>query len=213
MEVNGDLLDAVNELNNKAMECLSNGDAEGAVVHFTQVIELSPPDEILAATYHKRAGAHQMLQKWLNVIEDTTQALERKPFYLETLLRRFEAYKITERLDEALHDLVYICFIGGETSIIASQIDKLLTAVGKAEAEELFKARQPSVPSKQLVANFLEDFSSDPVTRWWNGELTIPALQDGSGDSDLRLIPVSASVHYLIIWFDSTLLSVTSGTL
>ncbi len=58
-----------------------------------------------------------------------------------------------------------------------------MAEVGQKEGIELLKGVGSSPPSHNSVTAFIEDFVSDPVNKWWKGEV---AFNAGGGDAESK---------------------------
>lgn len=83
-----------------------SGDYDAALEEYSRAITYCPTDdehkEILATMYGNRAAAYFSLEEWELVVEDCTEALQRKDRYVKVIARRMQAYEKLEKYEEAL---------------------------------------------------------------------------------------------------------------
>lgn len=92
--------------------------------------EMNPED--LATFYQNRAAGYEQLQKWSEVKEDCSKALELNPRYIKALHRRARAHECTNDLISSLEDITATCILEGfhnNSSLVFA--DRVLKELGK----------------------------------------------------------------------------------
>lgn len=147
-------------------EMFKRGKYDEAISLYNKAIE-TIPDEYktdLATYYQNRAAAYEQLKKWSSVISDCTKAIELNNRYEKALYRRAKAEEMTKDWVNALDDVTSVCLLqnfGNQSALLMA--DRVLKELGKKNAAEAIKNRQPIIPSKNFIKTYFSSFSEDPV--------------------------------------------------
>ncbi len=106
-------------------------DFSAASDEYTTALAFAPPDADFAtdraAILCNRAACWLQLERFQEVVDDCTAALELQPSYLKALVRRSAAYERIDKLDEALADAKAAHELDSE--LFAERIPELQRAV------------------------------------------------------------------------------------
>ncbi|KAM4682418.1 mitochondrial import receptor subunit TOM70 isoform 3-T3 [Amazona ochrocephala] len=137
-------LDRAQAAKNKGNKYFKAGKYEQAIQCYTEAISLCPPEKNLdlSTFYQNRAAAYEQLQKWTEVAQDCTKAVELNPKYVKALFRRAKAHEKLDNKKECLEDVTAVCileaFQNQQSMLLA---DKVLKLLGKEKAKEKYKLR------------------------------------------------------------------------
>ncbi|XP_077985537.1 mitochondrial import receptor subunit TOM70-like [Glandiceps talaboti] len=153
---------------NKGNKYFKGAKYEAAIKCYTEAITICPPENTkeLSTFYQNRAAAHEQLKNYHEVIEDCTKALEFNSQYAKALFRRAKAYEKTGEKMKCLEDVTATCILEGfqnQNSMLLA--DKVLKEMGKEKADKKYKARVPSMPSKQFIKSYFSSFSQDIISK------------------------------------------------
>ncbi|XP_025932547.1 mitochondrial import receptor subunit TOM70 [Apteryx rowi] len=100
-------LDRAQAAKNKGNKYFKAGKYEQAIQCYTEAISLCPPEKNLdlSTFYQNRAAAYEQLQKWTEVAQDCTKAVELNPKYVKALFRRAKAHEKLDNKKECLEGL------------------------------------------------------------------------------------------------------------
>uniref|UniRef100_A0A8C0TL93 Translocase of outer mitochondrial membrane 70 n=1 Tax=Canis lupus familiaris TaxID=9615 RepID=A0A8C0TL93_CANLF len=122
-------------------------------------------------------GAHLEMQKWKEVAQDCTKAVELNPKYVKALFRRAKAHEKLDNKKECLEDVTAVCILEGfqnQQSMLLA--DKVLKLLGKEKAKEKYKNREPLMPSPQFIKSYFSSFTDDIISQ--------PMLKGEKSDED-----------------------------
>ena len=135
-------LDRAQAAKNKGNKYFKAGKYEQAIQCYTEAISLCPTEKNvdLSTFYQNRAAAFEQLQKWKEVAQDCTKAVELNPKYVKALFRRAKAHEKLDNKKECLEDVTAVCILEGfqnQQSMLLA--DKVLKLLGKEKAKEKYK--------------------------------------------------------------------------
>ncbi|XP_072369588.1 mitochondrial import receptor subunit TOM70 [Scyliorhinus torazame] len=162
------LLDRAQSAKNKGNKFFKAGKFEQAIQCYTEAISLCPLNQKqdLSTFYQNRAAAFEQLQKWNEVAQDCTKAVELNPKYIKALYRRAKAYEKLDNKKECLEDVTAVCILEGfqnqQSMLLADRVLKLL---GKEKAKEKYKNREPLMPSPQFIKSYFNSFTDDIISQ------------------------------------------------
>ncbi|XP_067897127.1 mitochondrial import receptor subunit TOM70 [Heterodontus francisci] len=162
------LLDQAQAAKNKGNKYFKAGKFEQAIQCYTEAIGLCPLNQKqdLSTFYQNRAAAFEQLQKWNEVAQDCTKAVELNPKYIKALYRRAKAYEKLDNKKECLEDVTAVCILEGfqnqQSMLLADRVLKLL---GKEKAKEKYKNREPLMPSPQFIKSYFNSFTDDIISQ------------------------------------------------
>ncbi|XP_078088990.1 mitochondrial import receptor subunit TOM70 [Mustelus asterias] len=162
------LLDRAQSAKNKGNKFFKAGKFEQAIQCYTEAIGLCPLNQKqdLSTFYQNRAAAYEQLQKWDEVAQDCTKAVELNPKYIKALYRRAKAYEKLDNKKECLEDVTAVCILEGfqnqQSMLLADRVLKLL---GKEKAKEKYKNREPLMPSPQFIKSYFNSFTDDIISQ------------------------------------------------
>ncbi|XP_053435618.1 LOW QUALITY PROTEIN: mitochondrial import receptor subunit TOM70-like [Nycticebus coucang] len=172
-------LDRAQAAKNKGNKYFKAGKHEQAIQCYTEAISLCPTEKNvdLSTFYQNRAAAFEQLQKWKEVAQDCTKAVELNPKYVKTLFRRAKAHEKLDNKKECLEDVTAVCiledFQNQQSMLLAAKVLKLL---GKEKAKEKYKNREPLMPSPQFIKSYFSSFTDDIISQ--------PMLKGEKSDED-----------------------------
>ncbi|XP_057269027.1 mitochondrial import receptor subunit TOM70 isoform X2 [Pezoporus wallicus] len=172
-------LDRAQAAKNKGNKYFKAGKYEQAIQCYTEAISLCPPEKNLdlSTFYQNRAAAYEQLQKWTEVAQDCTKAVELNPKYVKALFRRAKAHEKLDNKKECLEDVTAVCileaFQNQQSMLLA---DKVLKLLGKEKAKEKYKNREPLMPSPQFIKSYFSSFTDDIISQ--------PLLKGEKSDED-----------------------------
>ncbi|NXE84620.1 TOM70 protein, partial [Cochlearius cochlearius] len=175
----GSPLDRAQAAKNKGNKYFKAGKYEQAIQCYTEAISLCPPEKNLdlSTFYQNRAAAYEQLQKWTEVAQDCTKAVELNPKYVKALFRRAKAHEKLDNKKECLEDVTAVCileaFQNQQSMLLA---DKVLKLLGKEKAKEKYKNREPLMPSPQFIKSYFSSFTDDIISQ--------PLLKGEKSDED-----------------------------
>uniref|UniRef100_A0A8C5RKC5 Translocase of outer mitochondrial membrane 70 n=1 Tax=Laticauda laticaudata TaxID=8630 RepID=A0A8C5RKC5_LATLA len=172
-------LDKAQAAKNKGNKYFKAGKYEQAIQCYTEAISLCPPEKNsdLSTFYQNRAAAYEQLQKWKEVAQDCTKAVELNPRYVKALFRRAKAHEKLDNKKECLEDVTAVCILEGfqnQQSMLLA--DKVLKLLGKEKAKEKYKNREPLMPSPQFIKSYFSSFTDDIISQ--------PLLREEKSDED-----------------------------
>uniref|UniRef100_A0A8C6XJB0 Translocase of outer mitochondrial membrane 70 n=1 Tax=Naja naja TaxID=35670 RepID=A0A8C6XJB0_NAJNA len=172
-------LDKAQAAKNKGNKYFKAGKYEQAIQCYTEAISLCPSEKNsdLSTFYQNRAAAYEQLQKWKEVAQDCTKAVERNPRYVKALFRRAKAHEKLDNKKECLEDVTAVCILEGfqnQQSMLLA--DKVLKLLGKEKAKEKYKNREPLMPSPQFIKSYFSSFTDDIISQ--------PLLREEKSDED-----------------------------
>ncbi|XP_040606573.1 mitochondrial import receptor subunit TOM70 [Mesocricetus auratus] len=172
-------LDRAQAAKNKGNKYFKAGKYEQAIQCYTEAISLCPTEKNvdLSTFYQNRAAAFEQLQKWKEVAQDCTKAVELNPKYVKALFRRAKAHEKLDNKKECLEDVTAVCILEGfqnEQSMLLA--DKVLKLLGKENAKEKYKNREPLMPSPQFIKSYFSSFTDDIISQ--------PMLKGEKSDED-----------------------------
>ncbi|XP_077783303.1 mitochondrial import receptor subunit TOM70 isoform X1 [Podarcis muralis] len=172
-------LDRAQAAKNKGNKYFKAGKYEQAIQCYTEAISLCPPEKNadLSTFYQNRAAAYEQLQKWKEVAQDCTKAVELNPRYIKALFRRAKAHEKLDNKKECLEDVTAVCILEGfqnQQSMLLA--DKVLKLLGKEKAKEKYKNREPLMPSPQFIKSYFSSFTDDIISQ--------PLLRGEKSDED-----------------------------
>ncbi|XP_041067837.1 mitochondrial import receptor subunit TOM70 [Carcharodon carcharias] len=162
------LLDQAQAAKNKGNKYFKAGKFEQAIQCYTEAIGLCPLNQKqdLSTFYQNRAAAFEQLQKWNEVAQDCSKAVELNPKYVKALYRRAKAYEKLDNKKECLEDVTAVCILEGfqnqQSMLLADRVLKLL---GKEKAKEKYKNREPLMPSPQFIKSYFNSFTDDIISQ------------------------------------------------
>ncbi|OWK00537.1 TOMM70 [Cervus elaphus hippelaphus] len=176
---NGNSLDRAQAAKNKGNKYFKAGKYEQAIQCYTEAISLCPTEKNvdLSTFYQNRAAAFEQLQKWKEVAQDCTKAVELNPKYVKALFRRAKAHEKLDNKKECLEDVTAVCILEGfqnQQSMLLA--DKVLKLLGKEKAKEKYKNREPLMPSPQFIKSYFSSFTDDIISQ--------PMLKGEKSDED-----------------------------
>ncbi|XP_078265714.1 mitochondrial import receptor subunit TOM70 [Rhinoraja longicauda] len=162
------VLDRAQAAKNKGNKYFKAGKFEQAIQCYTEAISLCPLEQKqdLSTFYQNRAAAFEQLQKWKEVVQDCTKAVEFNPKYIKALYRRAKAYDKLDNKKECLEDVTAVCILEGfqnQQSMLLA--DKVLKLLGKEKAKEKYKNREPLMPSPQFIKSYFNSFTDDIISQ------------------------------------------------
>ncbi|XP_072901236.1 mitochondrial import receptor subunit TOM70 [Hemitrygon akajei] len=165
---NQSMLDRAQSAKNKGNKYFKAGKFEQAIQCYTEAISLCPLDQKqdLSTFYQNRAAAFEQQQKWKEVAEDCSKAVELNPKYIKALYRRAKAYEKLDNKKECLEDVTAVCILEGfqnQQSMLLA--DKVLKQLGKEKAKEKYKNREPLMPSPQFIKSYFNSFTDDIISQ------------------------------------------------
>nr|XP_038031535.1 mitochondrial import receptor subunit TOM70 [Anas platyrhynchos] len=172
-------LDRAQAAKNRGNKFFKAGKYEHAIQCYTEAISLCPPEKNLdlSTFYQNRAAAYEQLQKWTEVAQDCTKAVELNPKYVKALFRRAKAHEKLDNKKECLEDVTAVCileaFQNQQSMLLA---DKVLKLLGKEKAKEKYKNREPLMPSPQFIKSYFSSFTDDIISQ--------PLLKGEKSDED-----------------------------
>lgn len=107
---------------------------------------------------------HILQQKYEEVKEDCTKALNLNPKYTKALLRRAKACERTKDLPQALEDITAACILENflsESTLVSA--DRILKELGRQHAKEAISIRNPIMPSVYFIKTYFSSFTNDPI--------------------------------------------------
>ncbi|XP_077198182.1 mitochondrial import receptor subunit TOM70 isoform X2 [Paroedura picta] len=172
-------LDRAQAAKNKGNKYFKAGKYEQAIQCYTEAISLCPSEKNadLSTFYQNRAAAYEQLQKWKEVAQDCTKAVELNPKYVKALFRRAKAHEKLDNKKECLEDVTAVCILEGfqnQQSMLLA--DKVLKLLGKEKAKEKYKNREPLMPSPQFIKSYFSSFTDDIISQ--------PLLRGEKSDED-----------------------------
>ncbi|XP_039107896.1 mitochondrial import receptor subunit TOM70 isoform X2 [Hyaena hyaena] len=172
-------LDRAQAAKNKGNKYFKAGKYEQAIQCYTEAISLCPIEKNadLSTFYQNRAAAFEQLQKWKEVAQDCTKAVELNPKYVKALFRRAKAHEKLDNKKECLEDVTAVCILEGfqnQQSMLLA--DKVLKLLGKEKAKEKYKNREPLMPSPQFIKSYFSSFTDDIISQ--------PMLKGEKSDED-----------------------------
>ncbi|XP_003419010.1 mitochondrial import receptor subunit TOM70 [Loxodonta africana] len=172
-------LDRAQAAKNKGNKYFKAGKYEQAIQCYTEAISLCPTEKNvdLSTFYQNRAAAFEQLQKWKEVAQDCTKAVELNPKYVKALFRRAKAHEKLDNKKECLEDVTAVCILEGfqnQQSMLLA--DKVLKLLGKEKAKEKYKNREPLMPSPQFIKSYFSSFTDDIISQ--------PTLKGEKSDED-----------------------------
>ena len=172
-------LDRAQAAKNKGNKYFKAGKYEQAIQCYTEAISLCPTEKNvdLSTFYQNRAAAFEQLQKWKEVAQDCTKAVELNPKYVKALFRRAKAHEKLDNKKECLEDVTAVCILEGfqnQQSMLLA--DKVLKLLGKEKAKEKYKNREPLMPSPQFIKSYFSSFTDDIISQ--------PMLKGEKSDED-----------------------------
>ncbi|GAB1300341.1 Mitochondrial import receptor subunit TOM70 [Apodemus speciosus] len=172
-------LDRAQAAKNKGNKYFKAGKYEQAIQCYTEAISLCPTEKNvdLSTFYQNRAAAFEQLQKWKEVAQDCTKAVDLNPKYVKALFRRAKAHEKLDNKKECLEDVTAVCILEGfqnEQSMLLA--DKVLKLLGKENAKEKYKNREPLMPSPQFIKSYFSSFTDDIISQ--------PMLKGEKSDED-----------------------------
>ncbi|ELK36875.1 Mitochondrial import receptor subunit TOM70 [Myotis davidii] len=175
----GNSLDRAQAAKNKGNKYFKAGKYEQAIHCYTEAISLCPTEKNvdLSTFYQNRAAAFEQLQKWKEVAQDCTKAVELNPKYVKALFRRAKAHEKLDNKKECLEDVTAVCILEGfqnQQSMLLA--DKVLKLLGKEKAKEKYKNREPLMPSPQFIKSYFSSFTDDIISQ--------PMLKGEKSDED-----------------------------
>uniref|UniRef100_A0A4X2L3Z3 Translocase of outer mitochondrial membrane 70 n=1 Tax=Vombatus ursinus TaxID=29139 RepID=A0A4X2L3Z3_VOMUR len=172
-------LDRAQAAKNKGNKYFKAGKYEQAIQCYTEAISLCPTEKKadLSTFYQNRAAAFEQLQKWKEVAQDCTKAVELNPRYVKALFRRAKAHEKLDNKKECLEDVTAVCILEGfqnQQSMLLA--DKVLKLLGKEKAKDKYKNREPLMPSPQFIKSYFSSFTDDIISQ--------PMLKGEKSDED-----------------------------
>ncbi|XP_069060849.1 mitochondrial import receptor subunit TOM70 isoform X2 [Pleurodeles waltl] len=172
-------LDRAQAAKNKGNKYFKAGKYEQAIQCYTEAIGLCPSEKKvdLSTFYQNRAAAYEQLQKWEDVIQDCTKAVELNPRYVKALFRRAKAHEKLDNKKQCLEDVTAVCILEGfqnQQSMLLA--DKVLKLLGKEKAKDKYKNREPLMPSPQFIKSYFSSFTDDIISQ--------PLLKGEKSDED-----------------------------
>uniref|UniRef100_A0A4W3K720 Mitochondrial import receptor subunit TOM70 n=1 Tax=Callorhinchus milii TaxID=7868 RepID=A0A4W3K720_CALMI len=162
------LLDKAQAAKNRGNKYFKAAKYDQAIQCYTEAISLCPHDQKqdLSTFYQNRAAAFEQMQKWNEVADDCTKAVELNPKYIKALFRRAKAYERLDNKKECLEDVTAVCILEGfqnQQSMLLA--DKVLKLLGKEKAKDKYKNREPLMPSPQFIKSYFNSFTDDIVSQ------------------------------------------------
>ncbi|KAJ7320324.1 hypothetical protein JRQ81_019835 [Phrynocephalus forsythii] len=179
-------LDRAQAAKNKGNKYFKAGKYDQAIQCYTEAISLCPPEKNadLSTFYQNRAAAYEQLQKWKEVAQDCTKAVELNPRYVKALFRRAKAHEKLDNKKECLEDVTAVCILEGfqnQQSMLLA--DKVLKLLGKRKSQREIQAmfiflqnREPLMPSPQFIKSYFSSFTDDIISQ--------PLLRGEKSDED-----------------------------
>ncbi|XP_070203159.1 mitochondrial import receptor subunit TOM70-like isoform X2 [Littorina saxatilis] len=174
---------------NKGNKYFKGGMYEQAIECYTEAVRTCPTEhkQDISTFYQNRAAAYENLKNYQQVVADCSMALELNPRYVKALTRRAKAFESLQQFRDALEDITTVCILEGFQNQGSLQLaDRILKELGRARAKDAYQNKQPSLPSKFFVRNYLAGFANDPVLKIDNvGKVGSPH-QEGQGDVKVK---------------------------
>ncbi|RKO96872.1 TPR-like protein, partial [Caulochytrium protostelioides] len=133
----------------------ARGDLKDAIRLYTQAIALHADPMF----YSNRAACYLRTKQWLEVIADTSAALELAPRYVKAISRRAQAFEAMGMWNEALKDWTSLAVLEGfkvQSTLEAS--DRVIHQLAEARATELTQSRAKKLPSGAFVTAYMQAF-------------------------------------------------------
>jgi len=164
---------------NRGNKYFRGGRYELAIKCYTEAIDLCPQDKSIdLATFHQnRAAAFDQLEDLEAVVGDCDTAINLNNKYVKALDRRAktlrkQAMKVedfgfqVEKLKQCLEDITSVCILEGfQKQEHLVMVDSVLKELGRAEAADASKSRQPVLTSTHFINQYLSSFSQDPILK------------------------------------------------
>ncbi|XP_013922523.1 PREDICTED: mitochondrial import receptor subunit TOM70 [Thamnophis sirtalis] len=181
-------LDKAQAAKNKGNKYFKAGKYEQAIQCYTEAISLCPSEKNsdLSTFYQNRAAAYEQLQKWKEVAQDCTKAVELNPRYVKALFRRAKAHEKLDNKKECLEDVTAVCILEGfqnQQSMLLA--DKILKLLGKEKAKEKYKNREPLMPSPQFIKSYFSSFTDDIISQPLQREEKSDEDKDKEGEASI----------------------------
>nr|XP_057930021.1 mitochondrial import receptor subunit TOM70 [Doryrhamphus excisus] len=189
-------LDRAQAAKNKGNKYFKAAKYENAIQCYTEAIALCPTEQKgdLSTFYQNRAAAYEQQNKWTEVVQDCSQAVELNPRYVKALFRRAKALEKLDNKKECLEDVTAVCileaFQNQQSMLLA---DKVLKQLGKEKAKEKYKNREPMMPSPQFIKSYFGSFTDDIISQ----PLQKGEKKDEDKDKEGEASEVTASSGYL----------------
>ncbi|XP_029905753.1 mitochondrial import receptor subunit TOM70 [Myripristis murdjan] len=189
-------LDRAQAAKNKGNKYFKAAKYEQAIQCYTEAIALCPSDQKadLSTFYQNRAAAYEQQMKWVEVVQDCSQAVELNPRYVKALFRRAKALERLDNKKECLEDVTAVCileaFQNQQSMLLA---DKVLKLLGKEKAKEKYKNREPLMPSPQFIKSYFSSFTDDIISQ----PLQKGEKKDEDKDKEGEAAEVTESSGYL----------------
>lgn len=189
-------LDRAQAAKNKGNKYFKAGKYEQAIQCYTEAIGLCPKEQKsdLSTFYQNRAAAFEQQMKWVEVVQDCSQAVELNPRYVKALFRRAKALERLDKKKECLEDVTAVCileaFQNQQSMLLA---DKVLKQLGKEKAKDKYKNREPLMPSPQFIKSYFSSFTEDIISQ----PLQKGEKKDEDKDKEGEAAEVSHSSGYL----------------
>ncbi|XP_071760852.1 mitochondrial import receptor subunit TOM70 [Centroberyx gerrardi] len=189
-------LDRAQAAKNKGNKYFKAGKYEQAIQCYTEAIALCPTEQKadLSTFYQNRAAAYEQQMKWVEVVQDCSQAVELNPRYVKALFRRAKALERLDNKKECLEDVTAVCileaFQNQQSMLLA---DKVLKLLGKEKAKEKYKNREPLMPSPQFIKSYFSSFTDDIISQ----PLQKGEKKDEDKDKEGEAAEVTESSGYL----------------
>ncbi|KAJ8922849.1 hypothetical protein NQ315_007884 [Exocentrus adspersus] len=182
-EISETPFDEAQRYKSEGNELFKRGKYDEAISSYNKAIEIIPEEykNDLATYYQNRAAAYEQLKKWSSVISDCTKAIELNNRYEKALYRRARAEEMTKDWVNALDDVTSVCLLqnfGNQNALLMA--DRVLKELGKKNAAEAIKNRQPIIPSKNFIKTYFSSFSEDRVYK------NLLETTDPLGQGDLK---------------------------
>ena len=159
-----------------------------AVDCYSKAIKCCPPEETgkLSVYYQNRAATYEMMEKWENVVQDCSNAINIDNKYVKALTRRSRAYENLGLKRKSLDDVLYIRALlnadmhadmhaDPNRSEIFQRQTRLLESLAMEAAMKAKNNSKLKLPKKFEIVNFFMFFNYDVFT--------IPTTSE---DSDLN---------------------------
>ncbi|MGH0144588.1 UNVERIFIED_CONTAM: hypothetical protein FKN15_036229 [Acipenser sinensis] len=172
-------LDRAQAAKNKGNKYFKAAKYEQAIQCYSEAISRCPTEQKgdLSTFYQNRAAAFEQQQKWQEVVDDCTRAVELNPRYVKALFRRAKAQERLDNKKQCLEDVTAVCileaFQNQQSMLLA---DKVLKLLGKEKAKEKYKNREPLMPSPQFIKSYFSSFTDDIISQ--------PLLKGEKADED-----------------------------
>lgn len=143
------------QLKTEGNKAYSRKDYDKAIELYTRAI-LCSKDPVF---YSNRAACYIALNKFEQVIEDTTMALSLDSTYVKALNRRAAAYEMLGKNDEALLDYTTSCIMDGFSNESSAQsVERLLKKIAEAKAKIVMMTKKKQLPSPTFITAYLDAF-------------------------------------------------------